>query len=336
MVRQGRLTGPGPRPATDDRRDRGALVRHPEGPAPDQRPVRTGAGRRRSRSASPPGIRQQSGAAGFPAAGARASTFRFRAGPRTGGCARPPRPARAHDGRAPARGRPRGRGRRARRCTVRRVLDRRRLRFAPEVRDDLGEMPGRDRLDARKRGLGCGLGGADESTQAGAPRALGGGENTSNRPDPAVERELSDRRQPTKRVDRKLVRGREDRQCDRKVEPEPSFRSPAGARLTVMRREGHSSSAESIPLRTRCFASWHARSASPTIASPGRPFWRWASTSTLRASSPTRAWVTVRASTVRRYAAKTHASVSNLSALRASARPGRLRRTRPRACRSYG
>ena len=162
-----------------------------------------------------------------------------------------------------------------RRCTVRRVLDRRRLRFAPEVRDDLGEMPGRDRLDARKRGLGCGLGGADESTQAGIPRALCGGENTSDRPD-------------------------------------PSLRSPAGARLTVMRRDGHSSSAESIPLRTRCFASWQARSARPTIASPGRPFWRWASTSTLRASSPTRAWVTVRASTVRRYAAKAHASVSNL------------------------
>ena len=32
---------------------------------------------------------------------------------------------------------------------------------------------------------------------------------------------------------------------------------------------GHSSSADEMPLRTRSFASWHARSASPTIANDG-------------------------------------------------------------------
>jgi hypothetical protein len=71
--------------------------------------------------------------------------------------------------------------------------------------------------------------------------------------------------------------------------------------LTVMRLlTGHSSAAETTPLRTRCFASWHARSASPTIAKPGMPGWRCASTSTLRGSSPTSAWVTARASTLLR------------------------------------
>jgi hypothetical protein len=37
----------------------------------------------------------------------------------------------------------------------------------------------------------------------------------------------------------------------------------------VIARRGHSRSAESTPLRTRCFASWHARSASPTIENDG-------------------------------------------------------------------
>ena len=83
--------------------------------------------------------------------------------------------------------------------------------------------------------------------------------------------------------------------------PDPSLRSAAGARLTVIRRlRGHSSDAETTPLRTRCFASWHARSASPTIANPGTPGWRCASTSTRRGSSPTSAWVIARASTQRR------------------------------------
>ena len=53
--------------------------------------------------------------------------------------------------------------------------------------------------------------------------------------------------------------------------PDPSFRSAAGARLTVMRPPGHESSAEAMPLRTRSFASWQARSARPTIANAGRP-----------------------------------------------------------------
>ena len=54
---------------------------------------------------------------------------------------------------------------------------------------------------------------------------------------------------------------------------------------------------EAIPLRTRSFASWQARSARPTIEKAGRASSRHASTSTRRGSSPTSACVTVRAST---------------------------------------
>ena len=80
---------------------------------------------------------------------------------------------------------------------------------------------------------------------------------------------------------------------------DPSLRSPAGARLTTTRPFGNSSSAETIPLRTRSFASWQARSASPTMVRVGFPSARWASTSTRRGSRPTRAWVVARPSTLR-------------------------------------
>ena len=39
----------------------------------------------------------------------------------------------------------------------------------------------------------------------------------------------------------------------------------------IRRLRGQSSEAETTPLRTRCFASWQARSARPTIAKPGIP-----------------------------------------------------------------
>src|SRR5205085_2631795 len=79
--------------------------------------------------------------------------------------------------------------------------------------------------------------------------------------------------------------------------PDPTLRSSAGARLTVMRRRGHSSSAEATPLRTRSFASWQARSARPTMEKLGIADWRCASTSTRRGSSPISAYVTACAST---------------------------------------
>ena len=81
----------------------------------------------------------------------------------------------------------------------------------------------------------------------------------------------------------------------------PPCASPAGARLTVTRPPGNSSSADMIPLRTRCRASAHARSGRPTITNAGMPFVTSASTSTRRGSRPTSACVTARASTLRRY-----------------------------------
>jgi hypothetical protein len=54
-------------------------------------------------------------------------------------------------------------------------------------------------------------------------------------------------------VGRHLARGREHGECDGQVEP--PFRTSAGARFTVIRRSGQSSSALEIPLRTRSLAS---------------------------------------------------------------------------------
>ncbi len=86
----------------------------------------------------------------------------------------------------------------------------------------------------------------------------------------AVERELADRGVLGQPLGRELARRREHGERDRQVEPRALLAERAGARLTVIRRlSGHSSDAETTPLRTRCFASWQARSASPTIAKPG-------------------------------------------------------------------
>src|SRR6185437_6239584 len=65
---------------------------------------------------------------------------------------------------------------------------------------------------------------------------------------------------------------------------------------------GKRSSAEAIPDMTRCRASAHARSGSPTMTNAGRLVSRTsASTSTRRDSRPTSACVMARASTHRRY-----------------------------------
>ena len=76
----------------------------------------------------------------------------------------------------------------------------------------------------------------------------------------------------------------------------PSFRSSAGARLTTILGPGQRSCADAKPLRTRCFASWQARSGRPTSTNAAEPSWTWASTSTRLASSPTSACVIVCAS----------------------------------------
>ena len=81
----------------------------------------------------------------------------------------------------------------------------------------------------------------------------------------------------------------------------------------MTRPRGNFSSADVMPALTRCRASSHARSGRPTITKAGVPSLTCASTSTRRGSRPTRAWVTARASTLRRYAEKRHESSSELA-----------------------
>ena len=144
--------------------------------------------------------------------------------------------------------------------------------LAAEVRDRLGEV--RERAPARRRRAPtsrAGLGGADERVEPGAPRALGGRERAGtgrSRPSSASS--------PTAAWPASASRGiwrdaASTASAIGRSKPEPSLRSPAGARLTVIRRSGQFSSADAIPLRTRCFASWQARSARPTIANAGTP-----------------------------------------------------------------
>ena len=69
----------------------------------------------------------------------------------------------------------------------------RRPQFATEVGDGLGEMAHGDRLDAAELGLAGGLRCAKDLVEPGSARSFGHRERASNRPDPPVERELTDR-----------------------------------------------------------------------------------------------------------------------------------------------
>ena len=175
----------------------------------------------------------------------------------------------------------------------------RRLALAAQVRDRLGEVANGHGLDPGERRLGRRLGGAEEPCRDRRGAPLGRRERAADRPEPAVERELADRGVLREASGRKLARRREHRQRDRQVEAR-ALLAQRGRREVdgdPRRSPATRSSAEMIPLRTRSFASWQARSPRPTIAKPGTPPWRCASTSTRRGSSPTRACVTVRAST---------------------------------------
>ena len=130
-------------------------------------------------------------------------------------------------------------------------LVRRRLGLAPKVRRRLGEMLDWYRLDAGESGLGRRLGGAEHPLEARPPRSLGGGEDATHRPNPAVEGELADCRVGRQELGRDLVRGTEDGERDRKVE--------AGALLAeVGRREVHRDAARRPEELRRGDAAAHA------------------------------------------------------------------------------
>ena len=257
-----------------------------------------GSSPRRSGCASPRAPPRARAAAGCPAAAARASSCRCPAGPRAAGCAaRRPR-ARARGARAPGRGRRRGRaagaaarGRSAAQGSGGSRSPRRYATASARCRTG----PARSRRAPPRAPTRRRRGAAQARARARLPR------RASTPPtgrSAAVERELADRRVLGERVRAGPARRGEHRERDRQVE--------AGALLAQRRRRevdgdpprGHSSSADAMPLRTRCFASWQARSARPTIVNAGRPLWTCASTSTRRGSRPTSAWVTARASTL--------------------------------------
>ena len=217
-------------------------------------------------------LRSRRAAGGFPAAGARASSCPFPAGPSAGGCAsRRPR-SRAHGARAPVRARPRDPAARGSSASLRQRLERRGVDLV--------------RGSTRRPRRGCGRERARcpraqpraptrPRTRARADRhaARLRRRRASPRPGESARRaELADRGVVGEPLGRKLPRRTEHGKRDRKVESRSFLANAAGARLTVIRRlRGHSSEAETTPLRTRCFASWHARSARPTIAKPGIP-----------------------------------------------------------------
>ena len=182
------------------------------------------------------------------------------------------------------------------------AFDGRGLEEPAEVGGGLREMAHRNGLDPGRLGLGGGLRRADESLPARAERGLRRHERARA---PAAAR--PSRASSPRAASSPSRSGGTCREAARiasaigRSYPEPSFLSPAGARLTVILRLLRPLELRArIPLRTRSFASWQALSGRPTMANAGTPRWRWASTSTGRASRPTRAWVVARASTTRR------------------------------------
>ena len=157
----------------------------------------------------------------------------------------------------------------------------------------------RNRLDPGQSSLRRGLRRTDETVETCAPRRLSGDEHPGNWPEPAVERELSDRgvlSQALRRESGATRRAPPARLGGRNPSP------PCQARRSEIHGDAPERPLElraRYPLLTRSFASWHALSGRPTIANAGTPRCRCASTSTGRASRPTRAWVMARASTSR-------------------------------------
>ena len=163
------------------------------------------------------------------------------------------------------------------------------LELAAQVGRGLREVVDRDCGDTRERGFPGGVGRAEEPLDAESTRAFGDGEHAADAPEPPVECELPHRRRALQSLPWQLLEAASNASAIGRSKPEPSLRSSAGARLTVMRPVGKLSSAAEIPLLTRSRASWQARSARPTMAKPGMPSRTWASTSTRRGSSPTSA-----------------------------------------------
>ena len=270
-MRERDLAGTRARPTSHDRRRRRPVVRSPKGRHGHERaPGRQQPGDRvDARHLERLVARER--AAGCPAGAGRASSCRCPAGPSAGGCASRPRRSRArvalapgHAGRRdPEPRRSRAHARRSARTRARRCDRGSTRRPRARCRTATGSIPA------------SAASGADSAAQT-RRRSPARRAPSATASVPATGRmRPSSASSPTAACSASrsggscLVAPSTASEIGRS-KPDPSLRSAAGARLTVMRRlSGHSSAAETTPLRTRCFASWHARSASPTIAKPG-------------------------------------------------------------------
>ena len=172
------------------------------------------------------------------------------------------------------------------------------LALAPQVGGGLGEMAERNRLDVGERGLGRRLRRTENPRQARASSSLGEREHAADRSQPPVERELADSGVVGEPLARDLPRGGEDRERDREIE--------AGAFLAQPRRGEVDRDPPQRPLELGGGdAAAHAL-LRLLAGAVGEPDDREPGHAALevrldldapRASSPTRACVTVRAST---------------------------------------
>ena len=101
-----------------------------------------------------------------------------------------------------------------------------------------------------------------------------------------VEPQLTQTQQLPDFLNWQLGIGGQNGQRNRKIKPDPRFGNHAGLRLTVIFTLGHFKPLFTTAARTRSRASLRAVSGNPTIESPGRPWLRSASTSTMCARTP--------------------------------------------------
>ena len=94
-----------------------------------------------------------------------------------------------------------------------------RLALSAEVRSRVGQMPHGHRLDSGQCRLRGRARRAQDARQPRTPRRLRQSENTPDRPEPSVQRELAYGGMLGEALARDLPGGGEDRQSDREVEP---------------------------------------------------------------------------------------------------------------------
>jgi len=106
-----------------------------------------------------------------------------------------------------------------------------------QIGDGVGEMVHRDRLDARERDLGAGLRRTDQPVELRPPRALRRHQRPGNGTDTAVERSSPNAATPSSASAGNWCDAARTARAIGRSKPDPSLRRPAGARLTVIRRD---------------------------------------------------------------------------------------------------